>query len=78
LPTQALKELQEAPYNLIADVLDVRSFIRTKQALDRVKPGSDMPAPEGPMADRVWDAIRTVKEERDEERQRMLREAGLQ
>lgn len=60
----------------MADILDVRSFIQTKAALDRATPGSKIEAPSGPMADRVWAAIKAIKDEKDEERMERLREAG--
>lgn len=72
LPTAALREIQEAPYNLIADIIDVRGFIRTKEAYDRATPGSNIEAPQGPMADRVWEVIKTLKAEQDAAHQEML------
>ncbi len=76
MPSEALRELEQAPYGLVADVLDIRSFIQTKEALDRVVPGSKIEAPTGPMADRVWEAIKATKDERNEARIERLREAG--
>lgn len=73
LPMAALREIQEAPYNLIADIVDVRGFIRTKEALDRATPGSKIEPPTGPMADRVWDVIKALKDEHDEAHEEMLR-----
>ena len=64
--TQAMYDLENAPHGLIFEVLDLRAFVRTKNALDNTKETKD--APTGLMADRVWAAWAAVKEERKEQR----------
>ena len=59
-------DLENAPHGLISEVLDLRAFVRTKDALDNAKASED--GPTGLMADRVWAAWAAVKEERKEQR----------
>ena len=75
LPTEALRELEQAPRGLIADILDLRAFTATKAALDRAKPGSG-DAPTGPMADRVHAVIKDIADERKAAHTKMLLDAG--
>lgn len=60
--SQALHDLENAPYALIMEVLDLRAFMRCKAQLDRAKKGGD--GPTGPMSDRLWEAIQSVNEDR--------------
>ena len=76
LPTAALRELEEAPHGLVADVIDVRGFTRTKEALDRATPGSKIEPPTGPMSDRVWAAIAAIEADKKKVHEEMLRGAG--
>ena len=59
-------DLENAPYGLISEVLDLRAFVRIKDAIDNAKASKD--APSGLMADRVWAAWAAVKDERKEQR----------
>ena len=61
---QAMHDLENAPHWLISAVLDQRAFVRTKAELDRAKSAGD--GPTGPMSDRLWAAIKAVKDERKE------------
>ena len=61
-----MDDLENAPYGLIAEVLDLRGFMRTKAQLDAAKKKAD--GPTGPMADRVWAAMQVVLTERKEQR----------
>ncbi len=64
--TQAIYDLENAPYGLICEVLDLRHFMRVKSQLDAAKKKED--APVGPMAARVWDAMQAILTERREQR----------
>lgn len=64
--SQAIADLEDAPYTLIMEVLDLRAFMRAKAQLDRAKEGDDWPS--GPMGGRLKDAIQAVKEDRQQQR----------
>ena len=59
-------DLENAPYGLISEVLELRAFVRTKDALF-AKDANPKDAPTGLMADRVWAAVKAVKDERKEQ-----------
>jgi hypothetical protein len=61
-----MHDLENAPHGLIAEILDLRGFVRTKAELDRAKSAKD--GPTGKMADRVWAAYKAVHDERKEQR----------
>lgn len=60
--TQALRDIENAPYALVMEVLDMRAFIRCNQQLERAKKGGD--GPTGPMSERLWAAINSVHEDK--------------
>lgn len=64
--TQAIYDLENAPYGLIYEVLDLRGFMRVKTQLDNAKDKKD--GPTGPMAVRVWAATQAVLTDRKEQR----------
>jgi hypothetical protein len=59
-------DLENAPYGLILEVLDLRGFMRVKAQLDNAKDKKD--GPRGPMATRVWAAWAAVEADRKEQR----------
>ena len=61
-----MDDLENAPYGLISEVLDLRGFMRTKAQLDNAKKPAD--GPTGPMADRVWAAMQAILTGRKEQR----------
>lgn len=62
-------DLENAPYGLIFQVLDLRGFMRIKAELDKpTTKDSAKNAPTGPMMDRVMAAMQTVLTERREQR----------
>lgn len=61
-----MADLENAPYGLISEVLDLRGFMRTKAQLDNAKTAKD--GPTGPMADRVWAATQAILADRKEKR----------
>jgi hypothetical protein len=67
--TQAIYDLENAPYGLIYEVLDLRHFMRVKVELDKpTTKDSAKNAPTGPMTERVMAAAQTILAERKEQR----------
>lgn len=72
---QAIDDLENGPLLLTREVLDLRAFLRTKDAWDRANaPDSKADSPSGPMADRVWAAWKAIAEDAKEAHAKMLGE----
>jgi hypothetical protein len=62
-------DLENAPYGLIFEVLDLRGFMRVKAELDKpTTKDSAKNAPTGPMMDRVMAATKAILADRKEQR----------
>lgn len=62
-----MDDLENAPYGLISEVLDLRGFMRVKVELDKpTSKDSVKNAPTGPMMDRVMAAAQAILAERKE------------
>lgn len=53
LPSQAIRELENCPGSLPLDILDLRSYQRTYDALRNAKSEDDVP--KTPMVEAVWE-----------------------
>lgn len=65
LPSQAVRELLDDPQQLALDVMELRAYARTKDALDNAKRPEDEPS--GPMVEVVWDVMNELLRRRREE-----------
>lgn len=63
-PSQALYELDETPWPLVFDVMELRAFARAKQTVDDAKKAEDIP--KTPMIDWVMDVKKEIIKQRRE------------
>ena len=66
LPTEAVNEMLDDPCNMALDILELRSYARMKDQIDRTKKETDMPT--GPMAEWVWRVTAEISRRRKEAR----------
>lgn len=67
LPSAALRELNEAPWPLVLDVIDLRAFARAKQTVESTKKLEDLDQRD-PMIRRVLDVEFRIAEQARERR----------
>jgi tRNA isopentenyl-2-thiomethyl-A-37 hydroxylase MiaE len=67
LPTEAMREMEEAPTGMIKDILELREYSRAKQIIDNAQKEEDIPS--SPVIDMVFEIEATlIKERKNEQR----------
>jgi len=62
LPTEAMREMEEAPTGMIKDILELREYSRAKQIIDNAQKEEDIPS--SPVIDMVFEIEATLIKER--------------
>lgn len=62
MPTEAMREMEEAPTGMIKDILELREYSRAKQIIDNAQKEEDIP--NNPVIDMVFEIEATLIKER--------------
>jgi hypothetical protein len=62
LPSEALRELEESPFGLVMDIMEMRYYVQVKEQIDNAKDSDSMP--KGALADLVYENYRDILRER--------------
>ena len=67
MPSQALAEMETAPWGLVWDIMELRSYARAKELVDNAKREDDLP--QSPWCDLVLDIqAQIIKEKRQKKK----------
>lgn len=67
-PTEAIRELEEAPNGLIWEILELRGYADAKRAVDRNRADKKVPLEVTAMVRKVWDTEREIARDKEAER----------